>query len=75
MPEEYYENDEYLFNRARQLTIATHQHIVFTDWLPQFIPEKMSEINFIVSVHTRMPFRFFCKSKPLYNVTCDSLFI
>ena len=34
------EEDEWLFNRARQFTIATYQHIVFTEWLPQFLPRK-----------------------------------
>ena len=38
--EELWEEDEWLFNRARQLTIATHQHIVFSEWLPEFIPRK-----------------------------------
>lgn len=42
---EYGDNDEWLYNRARQLTIATHQHIVFSEWLPQFIPAKMVEVN------------------------------
>ena len=36
--EELWEEDEWLYNRARQLTIATHQHIVYSEWLPQFIP-------------------------------------
>ena len=35
-----YEEDEWLYNRARQLTIATHQHIVYNEWLPIFIPRK-----------------------------------
>lgn len=34
------EEDEWLFNRARQLTIATYQHIVFDEWLPLFLPRK-----------------------------------
>lgn len=34
------EEDEWLFNRARQFTIATYQHIVFDEWLPLFIPRK-----------------------------------
>ena len=38
--EELWVEDEWLFNRARQLTIATHQHIVYTEWLPEFIPRK-----------------------------------
>ena len=37
---EYFE-DEWLYNRARQLTIATHQHIVYTEWLPILIPRKL----------------------------------
>ena len=37
---EYFE-DEWLYNRARQLTIATHQHIVYNEWLPIFIPRKL----------------------------------
>ena len=36
-----YEEDEWLYNRARQLTIATHQHIVFQHWLPVFIPRRI----------------------------------
>ena len=36
-----YEEDEWLYNRARQLTIATHQHIVYNEWLPIFIPRKL----------------------------------
>ena len=36
-----YEEDEWLYNRARQLTIATHQHIVYNEWLPVFIPRKL----------------------------------
>lgn len=32
--------DEWLFNRARQFTIATYQHIVMEEWLPQFLPRK-----------------------------------
>jgi len=46
LPEEdrgVYEEDEWLFNRARQLTIATHQHIVYTEWLPFFIPRKFPD--------------------------------
>ena len=37
-----YEEDEWLFNRARQFTIATHQHIVYNEWLPRFIPRKIN---------------------------------
>lgn len=39
----FYENrpenptDEFLFNRARTFTIATHQHIVYDEWLPIFL--------------------------------------
>ena len=40
-----YEEDEWLYNRARQLTIATHQHIVYTEWLPFFIPRKFPNGN------------------------------
>lgn len=36
----YSEEDEWLFNRARQFTIATYQHIVFDEWLPLFLPRK-----------------------------------
>ena len=35
-----WEEDEWLYNRARQFTIATHQHIVYNEFLPQFIPSK-----------------------------------
>lgn len=38
-----YEEDEWLYNRARQLTIATHQHIVYNEWLPIFIPRKFRD--------------------------------
>ena len=40
---ELYEDDEWLYNRARQLTIATHQHIVYSEWLPVFIPRKFPD--------------------------------
>ena len=40
-----YEDDEWLFNRARQFTIATHQHIVYSEWLPLFIPRRFTEFN------------------------------
>ena len=33
-------DDEWLFNRARQFTIATYQHIVYDEWMPIFIPRK-----------------------------------
>jgi dual oxidase len=36
------EEDEWLFNRARQFTIATYQHIVYDEWLPLFLPRKYS---------------------------------
>lgn len=32
------DEDEWVFNRARQFTIATYQHIVYTEWLPLFLP-------------------------------------
>ena len=32
-----WENDEWLFNRARQFTIATHQKVVYKEWLPIFL--------------------------------------
>ena len=35
-----YEEDEWLFNRARQFTIATYQHIVYDEWMPVFLPRK-----------------------------------
>lgn len=40
--ESEWQNDEWLFNRARQFTIATHQHIVYNEWLPIFLPSKFS---------------------------------
>ena len=40
-PEEFGE-DEWIFNRARQFTIATYQHIVFNEWLPMFLPSKFT---------------------------------
>ena len=39
---EEWENDEWLFNRARQFTIATHQHIVYNEWLPVFLPSRFN---------------------------------
>ncbi len=41
--EEEWENDEWLFNRARQFTIATHQHVVYDEWLPVFLPRKYDD--------------------------------
>ena len=35
-----WENDEWLFNRARQFTIATHQHVVYNEFLPLFLNGK-----------------------------------
>ena len=35
-----YRDDEWVFNRARQFTIATYQHIVYDEWLPVFLPRK-----------------------------------
>ena len=35
-------NDEWLFNRARMFTIATHQHIVYNEWLPIFLASKFA---------------------------------
>ena len=37
------EEDEWLFNRARQFTIATYQHIVYDEWLPLFLPSKFED--------------------------------
>lgn len=42
---EEWENDEWLFNRARQFTIATHQHIVYDEWLPVFLPRKFNSTS------------------------------
>ena len=39
------EEDEWLFNRARQFTIATYQHIVYDEWLPVFLPRKFVDYN------------------------------
>lgn len=39
---EEWENDEWLFNRARQFTIATHQKVVYKEWLPLFLPSKFN---------------------------------
>lgn len=39
---EEWENDEWLFNRARVFTIATYQHIVYDEWLPIFLPRKFN---------------------------------
>ncbi len=40
--EEFHE-DEFLFNRARQFTIATYQHVVYNNWLPLFIPRAFRD--------------------------------
>ena len=37
-----WQNDEWLFNRARVFTIATHQHIVYNEWLPIFLASKFA---------------------------------
>ena len=50
-----YEDDEWLFNRARQFTIATHQHIVYSEWLPLFIPRRFTEFNGTVPPYERTP--------------------
>ncbi len=42
-PAEEWDEDEWIYNRARQFTIATHQHIVYTQWLPQFIPRAFAD--------------------------------
>lgn len=34
--------DEWLFNRARQFTIATHQKVVYKEWLPLFLASKFN---------------------------------
>ena len=39
----YAKDDEWIFNRARQFTIATYQHIVYDEWLPVFLPRKFIE--------------------------------
>ena len=44
LPEEW-ETDEWLFNRARVFTIATHQHIVYSEWLPVFLEGKYRREN------------------------------
>ena len=36
----YADEDEWLFNRARQFTIATYQHIVYDEWLPLFLRRR-----------------------------------
>lgn len=43
--EEYWEDDEWLYNRARQFTIATHQHIVYTEWMPIFLPRQFNQFG------------------------------
>lgn len=42
---EEFADDEWLFNRARQFTIATYQHIVYDEWLPTFIPRKFVDYD------------------------------
>ena len=39
---EEWSNDEWLFNRARQFTIATHQKVVYKEWMPLFLPSKFT---------------------------------
>ena len=55
---EEWENDEWLFNRARQFTIATHQHIVYDEWLPIFLNGR----------YQGDPNRFPYKSTPGYSL-------
>ena len=50
-----YREDEWLFNRARQFTIATHQHIVYKEWLPLFIPRRFTEFNDTLPPYERTP--------------------
>ena len=50
-----YREDEWLFNRARQFTIATHQHIVYSEWLPLFIPRRFREFNGSLPPYERTP--------------------
>ena len=38
-----YDEDEWVFNRARQFTIATYQHIVYDEWMPVFLPRKFPD--------------------------------
>jgi len=45
IPHELAGDDEWLFNRARQFTIATYQHIVYDEWLPLFLPRKYGAIG------------------------------
>ena len=40
--EEEWGMDEWLFNRARQFTIATHQKVVYKEWLPLFLSSKFN---------------------------------
>ena len=51
-------NDEWLFNRARVFTITTHQHIVYSEWLPTLLRQKYQG-NF-----TRFPYQ----STPGYSL-------
>lgn len=53
-PEEFGE-DEWIFNRARQFTIATYQHVVYNDWLPHFIPRAFRESNGLLPAYNNTP--------------------
>jgi dual oxidase len=38
-------DDEFIFNRARQFTIATYQHIVYDEWLPLYVQSKLLRLG------------------------------
>ncbi len=54
LPPEVFE-DEWIYNRARQYTIATHQHIVYNEWLPNFIPRAFQDNSGDLYPYTRTP--------------------
>ncbi|KAL1420959.1 hypothetical protein MTO96_004326 [Rhipicephalus appendiculatus] len=38
-------NEERIFNEARKLVIAVHQHIIMNDWLPEWLGSPLPEYN------------------------------
>ncbi|KAL3182086.1 hypothetical protein MRX96_010001 [Rhipicephalus microplus] len=38
-------NEERIFNEARKLVIAVHQHIIMNDWLPEWLGSPLDEYN------------------------------
>lgn len=52
---EKFKEDEWIFNRARQFTIATYQHVVYNNWLPLFIPRMFRATNGALPAYDSTP--------------------